>query len=197
MALPKDFAVFVDRDGTINVDVDFLSSPSQLQLIPRSADAIRELNDLDIPVVVITNQSGIARGLFTEKELHAVHEAMDAELLRHKAKVLAYFYCPHHPNGNNSQYAVDCECRKPKPGMLTEAKRNYGFDLTRSYVIGDKCIDIQTGKSVGAVSIQVATGYGAGLAGGTRPPLYRKPGAPTPDPVRGVPGGDGYTPMPA
>ena len=155
-----DFAVFIDRDGTINVDVDFLSSPSQLQLIPRSADAIRELNDLEIPVVVITNQSGIARGLLTEDDLLRVHKEMDVQLSKRGAKVLAYFYCPHHPNNGIAPYVIDCDCRKPKAGMLTNAKKKFGFDLRRSFVIGDKCVDIQAGKSVGAVSIQVATGYG-------------------------------------
>ena len=156
-----DFAVFVDRDGTINVDVDFLSSPGQLQLIPRSAEAIRELNELNIPVVVITNQSGIARGLFSEDDLKIVHRALDVMLLEQHASILDYFYCPHHPSEGIAPYVRDCECRKPSPGMLNNAKAKYGFDLQRSFVVGDKEIDIRTGKSVGAVSIQVATGYGA------------------------------------
>ena len=156
----KDFAVFVDRDGTINVDVDFLSSPDQLQLIPRSADAIKELNDLGIPVIVITNQSGIARGLFSEKDLHQIHSTMDEMLGRQGATVSAYYYCPHHPNDGIDPYIKDCECRKPKPGMLNDAKREFGLNLQRSFIIGDKCIDIETGKSVGAVAIQVSTGYG-------------------------------------
>lgn len=156
----SEFAVFIDRDGTINVDVDFLSSPSQLQLIPRSAEAIRELNDLGIAVVVITNQSGIARGLYTEDDLRRVHEAMDSELKKFGATVLEYFYCPHHPEEGLPPYRIECECRKPKPGMLNQAKQKYGFSLTRSFVVGDKCIDVQTGKAVGAVAIQVATGYG-------------------------------------
>ena len=160
VALPNDFAVFVDRDGTINVDVEFLSSPDQLQLIPRSADAIRELNELEIPVIVITNQSGIARGILTEADLHRVHKAMDAQLSELGAKVLAYYYCPHHPTEGIEPYVINCECRKPKTGMLTEAGKKFGFNLTHSFVVGDKCIDIQTGTSVGAVSIQVATGYG-------------------------------------
>lgn len=155
-----DFAVFVDRDGTINVDVDFLSSPAQLQLIPRSAQAIRELNELDIPVIVITNQSGIARGLYSEDDLKTVHRALDAMLLKSNASILDYFYCPHHPREGIAPYVQDCACRKPKPGMLNDAKARYGFDLSRSFVVGDKEIDVRTGKSVGAVSIQVATGYG-------------------------------------
>lgn len=158
--MQSEFAVFVDRDGTINVDVDFLSHPSQLSIIPRSADAIRELNELGIPVVVITNQSGIARGLYTEDDLTVVHNAMDEELRKSGASIFDYFYCPHHPVEGIGKYRVDCECRKPKPGMLIDAGKKYGFDLRRSFLIGDKCIDVQTGKSVGATSIQVATGYG-------------------------------------
>ena len=157
----RDFAVFVDRDGTINVDVDFLSSPDQLQLIPRSAQAIRELNELDIPVVVITNQSGIARGLYSEEDLKGIHHALDSMLLKEHATILEYFYCPHHPREGIAPYVRSCECRKPNPGMLLEAQERYGFDLERSFVVGDKAIDVRTGKAVGAVSIQVATGYGA------------------------------------
>ncbi|MEI7906585.1 MAG: HAD family hydrolase [Bacteroidota bacterium] len=156
-----NFAVFVDRDGTINVDVDYLSSPSQIQLIPRSADAIRELNELNIPVVVITNQSGIARGFYSEEDLEAVHDAMDTMLRSSQATILAYYYCPHHPTDGIAPFVKKCECRKPNAGMLLEAQKDFGFDLKRSFVVGDKCVDVQTGKSVGAVSVQVATGYGA------------------------------------
>jgi len=157
-----EFAVFVDRDGTINFEVDFLSSPRQLHLIPRSAEAIRELNELHIPVVVITNQSGIARGLYSEDDLRLVHSSMDVLLHATGAKVLEYYYCPHHPTEGIASYVQDCDCRKPKPGMLNSAKKKYGFDLRRSFVVGDKCIDLQAGKAVGATTIQVATGYGAG-----------------------------------
>ncbi|MDD8017283.1 MAG: HAD family hydrolase [Bacteroidota bacterium] len=160
--MQKDFAVFVDRDGTINVDVDFLSSPNQLQLIPRSADAIRELNDLHIPVIVITNQSGIARGLYSEEDLGVVHQALAGMLHKVGASILAYYYCPHHPKEGVKPYIQDCECRKPKPGMLHSAQKKYGFKLERSFVVGDKCIDMQTARAVGATAIQVATGYGTG-----------------------------------
>jgi D-glycero-D-manno-heptose 1,7-bisphosphate phosphatase len=156
----RNFAVFVDRDGTIIVDVDYLSSPDQLQLIPRSAEAIRALNEMSIPVIVITNQSGIARGIFSEQELHAVHNTLDSILNTFGAKVDGYYYCPHHPHEGIAPYVIDCECRKPKSGMLKEAQNKFGLNLSQSFVIGDKCRDVQTGKSVGATSIQVATGYG-------------------------------------
>lgn len=160
--MPNDFAVFVDRDGTINIDVDFLSSPEQITLIPRSADAIRELNRLDVPVIVITNQSGIARGLYTEQDLAGIHRSMDMMLKKEGARVLDYFYCPHHPTDGNPPYVQNCDCRKPKPGLLLQAKEKYGYDLHKSFVIGDKCVDVKAGRAVNATSIQVATGYGAG-----------------------------------
>jgi D-glycero-D-manno-heptose 1,7-bisphosphate phosphatase len=161
MIVQNDFAVFIDRDGTINVDVDFLSSPDQLQLIPRSAEAIKVLNDLGIPVIVITNQSGIARGLYSEADLHRVHSAMDEMLKHYGATISAYYYCPHHPTDGITPYVKDCACRKPKPGMLLRAKKKFGFDLKRSFIVGDKCVDVQAGKAVGAGAIQVSTGYGA------------------------------------
>lgn len=158
--MQKDFAVFIDRDGTINIDVDFLSKPEQLQLIPRSAEAIRTLNELNIPVIVITNQSGIARGIFSEEDLFAIHNALDDVLLHYGAHVDAYYYCPHHPTDGIAPYVKDCDCRKPKPGMLKEAEKRFNLNLHHSFVVGDKCIDIQTGKAVGATAIQVSTGYG-------------------------------------
>ncbi len=157
----NDVAVFIDRDGTINVDVDFLSSPQQLQLIPRSADAIKELNDRKVPVFVITNQSGIARGLFSEKDLSEIHRALDEMLRQSGASVTGYYYCPHHPNDGLPPYVTDCDCRKPKPGLLHRAQKEHGLDLTRSFVIGDKKIDMEAGRSVGARTIHVGTGYGA------------------------------------
>ncbi|NUN70000.1 MAG: HAD family hydrolase [Bacteroidetes bacterium] len=156
----KDFAVFVDRDGTINVDVDFLSSPGQLQLIPRSADAIRELNELGIPVIVVTNQSGIARGLYSEADLAAVHAALDAMLKTAGASVQRYYYCPHHPSEGIAPYVTACRCRKPSPGMLLDAQREFGFDLTRSFMVGDKRIDMEAGRAAGTTTVQVGTGYG-------------------------------------
>lgn len=153
-------AVFLDRDGTINVDVDYLSSPDDLAFIPRSIDAIGLLNRAGIGVFVITNQSGIARGLLTEADMQAVHAAMRAQLKEHGAWIDDFFFCPHHPSARLDEYRKDCQCRKPAPGMLHEAAAKHGIDLGASFVIGDKAIDVQTGRAVGATCIQVATGYG-------------------------------------
>lgn len=155
-----DGAVFLDRDGTINVDVNYLSSPDEVEFIPRSIDAIRELNALGLRVFVITNQSGIARGLLTEDAMHAVHERMNALLALEGARIDDFFFCPHHPDAVVAQYRTACACRKPEPGMLREAARKHGVSLAASFMIGDKGVDMLAGKAAGTVCIQVATGYG-------------------------------------
>lgn len=157
----SDIAVFLDRDGTVNVEKDFLSSPDQLQLIPRTADAIRALNALGTRVFIITNQSGVARGYFTESTVRQVHEALREMLQKQGAIVNDFFYCPHFPGSSDQRYNKECDCRKPKPGMLRQAELKYPIDLRRSFVIGDRCIDVATGKAVGAGTVMVSTGYGA------------------------------------
>ncbi|CUT03915.1 D-glycero-beta-D-manno-heptose 1,7-bisphosphate 7-phosphatase [Candidatus Chrysopegis kryptomonas] len=153
-------AIFLDRDGTINEDVNFLSKPEQLILIDGSAEAIKEANELGLKVIVFTNQSGIARGYFTEDDLHKVHKRLDELLAQKGAKIDAYYYCPHHPVEGNGEYKVECECRKPKDGMLQRASREQNIDLKKSFVIGDRCVDVQAGKTAGATTILVLTGYG-------------------------------------
>lgn len=156
----RNVAIFLDRDGTINEDLNFLSSPEQVVLIDGSAEAIREANNLGLKVIVFTNQSGIARGYFTEEDLHRIHKRLDELLAEKGARIDAYYYCPHHPTEGNGEYRVECECRKPKDGMLWRASREQNVDLKNSFVIGDRCIDIQAGKTAGAVTILVLTGYG-------------------------------------
>ena len=157
----SDIAVFLDRDGTVNVEENFISSPDQLQLIPRTGTAIRELNNLGTRVFIITNQSGVARGYFSEAAVHDIHEALRALLKKENAFVDDFFYCPHLPGAEVERYNIVCDCRKPKPGMLLQAQRKYAVDLRRSFVVGDRCIDIAAGKAVGATTVMVSTGYGA------------------------------------
>ncbi len=156
----RHVAIFLDRDGTINEDVNFLSSPEQLVLIENSAEAIREANELGLKVIVFTNQSGIARGYFTEEDLHKIHKRLDELLAERGAKIDAYYYCPHHPTKGEGEYKIECECRKPKDGMLQRASREQNIDLKKSFVIGDRCIDVQAGKTAGATTILVLTGHG-------------------------------------
>ena len=152
--------VFLDRDGTIVEEMDFISSPDKLRLIPGSADAIREANAQGYKVIIITNQSGVARGLLSEQRLSEIHNALIAILQSHNAHSDAIYYCPHHPQIGEPPYRMDCDCRKPKIGMLTKAAQGFEIDLTQSFVIGDKMTDMQTGNNSGGTSILVLTGYG-------------------------------------
>lgn len=152
--------LFLDRDGTINREVDFLRSPEELELIPGSAEAIYEANRSGWRVVVITNQSGIARGLLTEHDLDSVHDALRQRLAEKNASLDRIYYCPHHPDFGEPPYRTSCDCRKPATGMLARAANELDIDLSRSFVIGDRMIDVQTGNNGGVTSILVLTGYG-------------------------------------
>ena len=158
--MSRHAGIFLDRDGTINEEIDFLTSPDSLNLIDGSARAIREANECGFKVFVITNQSGIARGILTEENLAEIHSALLNKLALHNAHIDAIYYCPHHPDAVDVKYRVVCDCRKPGTGMLMKAVQEFGIDLERSYVIGDRMIDVQTGNNSGATSILVLTGYG-------------------------------------
>ncbi len=158
---PQEVGVFFDRDGTINVDLDYLADPDKLQLIPGAAKAIKEANELGVRVFVITNQSGVARGLYREEDVLAVHHRLERVLKDSGARIDALFYCPHHPDYGIAPYRKVCKCRKPSTGMLREAQKSFGIDLRASFVVGDKCTDVKTGKNAGCGTVLVLTGYGA------------------------------------
>lgn len=161
-------AVFFDRDGTLNEEVEFVSGPEQLRLIEGAGRAVRAANDSGFLTFVISNQSGIARGLFTEADLVPIHEKFLRELAASGARIDRIYYCPHHPTAGIPPYRVDCDCRKPRTGMLRRAEREMGADLGRSYVIGDRIVDVLAGKNAGAKGILVLTGYGASAIGECR-----------------------------
>jgi D-glycero-D-manno-heptose 1,7-bisphosphate phosphatase len=152
--------VFFDRDGTLIDDVGFLKNPADLRMIPGAAEAVRTLNALRIPTCVVSNQSGVARGYIEETDLTSIHARLQDELRRAGAWLDRIDYCPHHPTAGIPPYNIVCECRKPLPGMLHRAASALQIDLRRSFVIGDKTIDVQTGRAVGAAGILVLTGYG-------------------------------------
>jgi D-glycero-D-manno-heptose 1,7-bisphosphate phosphatase len=160
MSKPQDWAVFLDRDGTINEEVNYLGDPAQLKLTPGAAKAIHLLNSHHIPVIVVTNQAGIARGYFTIAQMHLVHHALDAMLAPDNAKIDAYYFCPHHPTAGIGEYKISCTCRKPEPGMFHQAAQDLHLDLTKSYLVGDKLTDIQAGNRAGCRTVLVETGYG-------------------------------------
>ncbi len=154
-------AVFLDRDGTIVREVEYLREPSQLRLLPGAAAAIRRLNEAGIPVVVVTNQSGIARGMFTEDDLQAVHDELRRRLAARGARLDAVYYCPHHPEATVKEYRKRCRCRKPAPGLLLRAARELDLDLKRSFAVGDSARDAEAGRRAGCRTVLVRTGYGA------------------------------------
>ncbi len=153
-------AVFLDRDGTINEEVEFLTNPADLHLIPGAGTAIRKLNASGIVTCVISNQSGIARGFLSEEDLVPIHAKLTGDLAAEGATLDRFYICPHHPTEGNPPYKKDCDCRKPKPGMLLLGKQEFDLNLEECFVVGDRLVDINAGKAVHATTILVRTGYG-------------------------------------
>lgn len=164
MAMPARPAVFLDRDGTINEQMGYINHISRFHLLPGVGKAIKLLNDKDIPVIVVTNQSGLARGYFPEPLLDAVHEQMRIHLKQDQARIDGLYICPHHPEAKEEKYRKNCACRKPKTGLLEQAAAEMHLDLNRSFMVGDRWSDIRCGAAVGATSLLVLTGYGRGDA---------------------------------
>lgn len=155
-------AVFLDRDGTINEECGYLNHPDRLKLIEGAAEAVALLKRHGFRTIVVSNQSGVARGYFPEELLVAVHEKIQALLKEHGTALDAIYYCPHHPAVGEPPYRQDCECRKPKLGMIHKAEREFAVDARRSYMVGDKLSDVEFGKNAGCTTVLVLTGYGKG-----------------------------------
>ena len=141
-------AVFIDRDGTINVNYGYVSSPENFDIYPGVAKGIKLLKDAGFKIIVVTNQSGIARGYYTEGDLKKLHEKMIKELLKEDAELDAIYYCPHHPDDN-------CNCRKPKTGLLEKAIHDFDIDIKDSFLIGDRMIDVEAGHKMGLKTVLV------------------------------------------
>ncbi len=153
-------AVFLDRDGCVNVEDDHIRAIEQFRLYPDTLESIRKLSHAGFLIVIITNQSGVARGLMTEEFVKKVHKLMLKWFDGAGVKVNAVEYCPHHPDGTVEKYSIKCDCRKPEPGMLNRAAARLDIDFSRSYVVGDKLSDIELGPVTGAKAIMVRTGFG-------------------------------------
>jgi D-glycero-D-manno-heptose 1,7-bisphosphate phosphatase len=153
-------AVFLDRDGTLIEDIPYLDRIDRVELYPWTIDAVRLLNRTGLRVVVTTNQSGVARGYFTEANVEAVHQRISSLLAEGGAHIDAYYYCPHHPEGTVDGYRQACQCRKPGPGLVERAARELGVEPSRSFVVGDRWLDIRLARAVGARAVLVRTGYG-------------------------------------
>ncbi len=157
-------AVFLDRDGTINFETEFLHRPEEFHFITGAPQAIRLFNEAGFRVIVVTNQSGIARGYYDEEAVRSLHRYVDGELRRFGAIIDAYYFCPHHPEYSGDDDGKACRCRKPEAGMLFRAAAEYSLDLAASYMIGDKISDVRAGLNAGCRPILVRTGYGAAEA---------------------------------
>jgi D-glycero-D-manno-heptose 1,7-bisphosphate phosphatase len=152
----------MDRDGTLTEEVGYVNHPRRLRLLPRSAEAIRRLNRAQVAAVVVTNQAGIARGYFSEDVLHAVHATLVDQLEQEGAHLDGIYACTHHPTEGVPPWRADCDCRKPKPGLVVRAARALGLDPSVSIVVGDKASDLELAPRVGARPVLVLTGYGLG-----------------------------------
>ena len=156
-------AALLDRDGTLIVERDYLSDPEGVELLPGAAAGLRRMREMGLALVVVTNQSGVGRGYFTEASLRAVHERMESLLAREGVRLDGIYHCPHAPDDG-------CDCRKPATGLAERAARELGFALARSAVIGDKGSDVALARALGVPAVLVTTGYGAReLAAGAEP----------------------------
>jgi D-glycero-D-manno-heptose 1,7-bisphosphate phosphatase len=162
----KRRAVFLDRDGTINVEVQYLSKVEEFQFIPGVPWALKRLKDAGFLLVVVTNQSGVGRGYYDEAALRSIHDHMHAELAHFGVSIDACYFCPHHPEHAVGAYRQECGCRKPLPGMLQQAAEDLDIDLAASFMIGDKLADVEAGINAGCTPLLVLTGYGSAHAAG-------------------------------
>ncbi len=167
--------VFLDRDGTVNEEVGYLTDIGKLRLIKGAGAAIKRLNEAGYTVVLVTNQSGVARGYFPEALVHEAHARL-REMLQHDgARIDAVYYCPHHPKAGNSHYTVDCDCRKPRTGLIDRAVKELDIDTRHSYMVGDKWSDVELGQRAGVHAILVMSGFAPDDPGNKRPEKISDP----------------------
>jgi D-glycero-D-manno-heptose 1,7-bisphosphate phosphatase len=158
----KQPAVFVDRDGTMNEQMGYVNHPSRFRILPRVPQAVRMLNRHGFLVFVVTNQSGVARGYYPLDLVHTLHQILITRIKEKKGNIDAIFFCPHHPAGSVPEFSRDCDCRKPKTGLIDQACRSFEIDLKRSFVIGDTSTDMELALRAGLPGVMVKTGYGLG-----------------------------------
>lgn len=151
--------VFLDRDGTINVEKNYLHKAEDFEWEYKAKEAIKAIKDKGYIVIVVTNQSGIARGYYDEKAVEKLHEYMNEELKKIDSKIDAFYYCPHHPKGIGD-YGKECDCRKPELGMFNKAHRDFKIDFKNSYMVGDKQSDLLAAKRLKMKPVLVETGHG-------------------------------------
>lgn len=175
MSRPSKRAIFLDRDGTLVEPRHYPSRPDDLIFYEGVGEEIRLLRELEFRIVVVTNQSGIARGYFTEEQLGRMHDCLATQLASLGADVDAFYYCPHHPDGRIPHLSVRCDCRKPAPGMLFHAAANLGLDLTHSWLVGDILDDVEAGNRAGCRTVLVDLGTETSPIDSVRRPTFVTP----------------------
>jgi D-glycero-D-manno-heptose 1,7-bisphosphate phosphatase len=155
-------AVFIDRDGTISEEVGYINHPTRFRIFPYAGPAIKLLNGSGWLAIVVTNQAGVARGYFSEDMIRTVHGQLEADLKKEGARLNAIYYCAHHPSVGEPPYRFDCDCRKPKAGLILRAADDLDIDLGQSWMIGDRYSDIELARNAGVNSAFVLSGYGRG-----------------------------------
>lgn len=154
-------AVFLDRDGTLNVDYGYVYQIEQLDFVPQAALALTDLQNRGFKLIVVTNQSGVARGMYTESEVLRFHDEVSERLGRSGVEITAFYYCPHLPDATESRYAIACECRKPQTGLFIHAAADHGIDLSSSYAIGDRMRDVLPLIELGGRGVLIDPGLNA------------------------------------
>lgn len=155
--------IFLDRDGTINVEKSYLHKWEDFEFEKNVIEALQKFQQLGYDLIVVTNQSGIGRGYYSEEDLIKLNDKMVEELKKFNINILECYYCPHHLEKGIGKYKIECECRKPNPGMLLAGINKYNVDIKNSFMIGDKLADLKAGEAAGLKSILVKTGYGANI----------------------------------
>jgi D-glycero-D-manno-heptose 1,7-bisphosphate phosphatase len=158
--LKKNIAVFIDRDGCLIHELGYISKLKNIKFFKRSFDALRLLQENGFKIVIVTNQSGVARGYFPESFVKKTHLYIAAELKKKGLKIDAYYYCPHHRKATIAKYRKDCDCRKPRQGMIKKAVKKFNLDLRQSFTMGDKLSDVKLGHNGKMKGILVQTGFG-------------------------------------
>jgi D-glycero-D-manno-heptose 1,7-bisphosphate phosphatase len=175
MTIPGRPAIFMDRDGTLSHEVGYVNHVSRFRLYPWAVEAVRLANRSGFLAVVVTNQAGVARGYFPESVIDEVHASLEASMSAGSARLDGIYVCPHHPSVGDPPYRKDCDCRKPKPGLLRRAEADLGIDLARSFVVGDRLGDLELAWAVGATGVLVKSGYGLGELTYHAPSWSRQP----------------------
>jgi len=168
-------AIFLDRDGTLSEEVGYINHPSRFRLHPFAIEAVRRINASGRLAVVLTNQAGAARGYFPGTLIETIHAGLTSTMEAGGAHLDGIYYCPHHPSAVDPRFRKECECRKPKPGLARQAAAELGIDLERSFVVGDRPLDLELAWAVGARGVLVKTGYGLGELTYNAPGWSRQP----------------------